>query len=99
MGYGSFPVLYARQGPASNPVRVVLRGPNLAQLPTEQIRLVAEAIGEHPGNQEAMKARRKLLQMAAQADARAQARRIDWSHRTDPEGTRRSCEGTDDASS
>jgi len=93
MGYGSFPVLYARQGPASNPVRVVLRGPNLAQLPTEQIRLVAEAIAEHPGDQEAMKARRKLLQMAAQA------RRIDWSHRTDPEGTRRSCEGTDDASS
>ena len=93
MGYGSFPVLYARQGPASNPVRVVLRGPNLAQLPTEQIRLVAEAIGEHPGDQEAMKARRKLLQMAAQA------RRIDWSHRTDREGTRRSCEGTDDASS
>ena len=85
--YWSFRVLLARQEPDSEPVRLVVEGPDWVLLTAAQLRMLAQIIGSRPGEPE--RRTRKILRYLRQlADKEELRTNWDWSFRTDPQGRR-----------
>lgn len=81
------PVLLARQHEDHRLVRLVLRGDDLRTVPGEQLLRLADAIESGPSlAPQAPKVCRRLRMLA---DKQQPLPALDWSFRTDPDGTRR----------
>jgi hypothetical protein len=83
---GSFGVLHAYQEPDSEPVRLVVQGPDWVLLSAAQLRLLAEIVDSRPGEDE-KEIVRHLGELADYEDLRTQP--ADWSFRTNPDGWNR----------
>lgn len=84
-GNWSFLVLYAYQEPASEPVRLVVQGPDWVLLTAEHLRMLAQVIDSRPGEpgKKIKKIVSRLRGLADYEDLRT--RPIDWSFRTGPQ--------------
>jgi hypothetical protein len=83
-GYGSVPVLYARQEPDSLPARLLLRRPDLLPFPADHLRMLAHAIDSRPAPHD--KKTRKVIQRLQAMAEPAEPIDMGWSFRTDPRG-------------
>jgi hypothetical protein len=88
-GLSPVPVLSARQRPGVRSVRLLLCGPGLTPMSPEDLRLLADAIGQRPKpDRRVQDVIRRLRAMADQTETDARPPVVDWSHRTGPPGER-----------
>jgi len=88
-GLSPVPVLYARQRPGPRAVRLLLCGPGLTPMSPEDLRLLADVIGQRPKpDGRVQDVIRRLRTMADETEADARPRVVDWSHRTASPGQR-----------
>jgi hypothetical protein len=84
-------VLIVRQESGLPAVRFVLRGTDLSEIPSDQLRMLADAIGDRSAyHDRSARVPRRLRELADEQDAIARASAVDWTFRTDPKGERRS---------
>ena len=81
------PVLRARQHEGGKLVRLVLRGDDLRIVPAAQLLLLVEAI--ESGSARRGRAEKVCRRLRSLADKQKPLPALDWSFRTDPQGTRK----------